>query len=152
MFNLFLNYVDKGRKDFLIHNPFVMTNQQIPIVVVEVHAVPFAVTEHFAVGTLTFLCPTAVSIGFEFVVPDINEAIFVDITLVKVRSDTGTTFCCMPSLFLTLFYRSKSFTLETRSFIERNLEFHRVKLLEKCRLFLKAIGGCWERSAEEKMK
>ena len=55
------------------------------------HAVTFAITEHFAVGALPFACPFAVAVRLEFVVPDVDEFIFVDIPLVEIGTDTRTT-------------------------------------------------------------
>ena len=67
-----------------------MTEQQIAVVVVQVHAVPLAVPVHFAVGTLSFAGPLPVTIGFEFIIPYVDEFIFIDIPLMEVRADART--------------------------------------------------------------
>ena len=42
--------------------PIIMTEQQIAVVIVQMHAVTFAITEHFAVGALPFACPFTVTV------------------------------------------------------------------------------------------
>ena len=56
--------------------PIIMTEQQIAVIVVQMHAVAFAIAEHFTVGALPFACPFTVTVRFEFVVPDVDEFIF----------------------------------------------------------------------------
>lgn len=69
--------------------PIIMTEQQIAVIVVQMHAVAFAIAEHFTVGTLPFACPFTVAVRFEFVVPDVDEFIFVDIPLWKLARRLG---------------------------------------------------------------
>ena len=57
----------------------------------QVHAIAFAVAEHLAVGAYSLFGPTAVAIGFEAIVPDIHEVILINVSLMEVRADTGTT-------------------------------------------------------------
>ena len=71
--------------------PIIMTEQQIAVIVVQMHAVAFAIAEHFTVGTLPFACPFTVAVRFEFVVPDVDEFIFVDIPLVEIGTNARTT-------------------------------------------------------------
>ena len=68
-----------------------MTEQQIAVVVIQVHAVPLAVPVHFTVGTLSFAGPFPVAIGFELIIPYVDEFIFIDIPLMEVGTDTRTT-------------------------------------------------------------
>ena len=55
------------------------------------HAVTFTVSVHFAVGTLAFAGPFAVTVRLELIVPDVDEFVFVDISLMEVGTDTRTT-------------------------------------------------------------
>ena len=45
----------------------------------------------FTVGTLPFACPFTVAVRFEFVVPDVDEFIFVDIPLMEIGTNARTT-------------------------------------------------------------
>ena len=57
----------------------------------QMHAVAFAVAEHFAVGAYSLFGPTAVAIIFKAIVPDIHEVILINVPLMEVRADAGTT-------------------------------------------------------------
>ena len=70
--------------------PIIMTEQQIAVIVVQMHAVAFAIAEHVAVGTLSFPGPFPVAIFLEAVVPDVDKAVFVDVSLVIVGADART--------------------------------------------------------------
>lgn len=67
-----------------------MANEQPALVVVEMHAVAFAIAPKGAIGTLAPARPRAVAKRLEAVVPHLHEIIGIDITLVKIGSDTGT--------------------------------------------------------------
>ena len=54
------------------------------------HAVPLAVPEHFTVGALSFARPFAVAVGFELIIPYVDEFIFVDIPLMEIGADART--------------------------------------------------------------
>ena len=69
----------------------VVTHQEILIIVVEVHAITFAVLPHFAIGTLALLGPATVAELLEAILPHIPEVILVDITLGEVGSYAGAT-------------------------------------------------------------
>lgn len=77
--------------------PIIMTEQQIAVIVVQMHAVAFAIAEHFTVGTLPFACPFTVAVRFEFVVPDVDEFIFIDIPLMEIGTNARTTGNMEPS-------------------------------------------------------
>ena len=61
-----------------------MTGDQVAAIVMEMHTASFAIAEHVAVCALSFSCPFPIAIFFEAVVPDINKAVFVDISLMEV--------------------------------------------------------------------
>jgi len=65
----------------------VMANQKVSIIVVQVHAVSFAIAEHGAIGTTAFFRPFAIAERLKTVVPDIHEIVFVNISLTKIRPD-----------------------------------------------------------------
>ena len=67
-----------------------MAGDQVAVIVVEMHAAPFAIAEHVAVGTLSFPGPFPVAIFLEAVVPDVDKAVFVDVSLVIVGADART--------------------------------------------------------------
>ena len=67
-----------------------MASNQVPILVVQVHSAAFAIAEHVAVGTLSFPGPFPVAIFLEAVVPDVDKAVFVDVSLVIVGADART--------------------------------------------------------------
>jgi hypothetical protein len=61
-----------------------VAKQQFGFIIVEVHAVSFAVTEHVAIGALAFVRPCPVAEWLELLIPDVDEAVFVDIAVVKI--------------------------------------------------------------------
>lgn len=67
-----------------------MTGDQVAAIVMEMHTASFAIAEHVAVCALSFSCPFPIAIFFEAVVPDINKAVFVDISLMEVGTDART--------------------------------------------------------------
>jgi len=56
-----------------------------------VHAISFAITEQVAIGTFALTGPFPVPEFFEAVVPHFHKIILVNIPLVVVGPDTGTT-------------------------------------------------------------
>ena len=69
----------------------VVTSHQPTVFVVQMHAIPFAIPEHGTVGTDSLASPFPMTKHFETMVPDFHEIILVDIPLVVIGSDAGTT-------------------------------------------------------------
>ena len=74
----------------LIVNSPIVAGDQVAVIVVEMHAAPFAIAEHVAICTLAFPCPFPVAVFLEAVVPYIYKTVFVDIPLVEIGTDTRT--------------------------------------------------------------
>ena len=55
------------------------------------HPVALAITEHLTICAFPFFSPLAVTIRFKLIIPDIDEIVFIDVPLVEVGPDTGTT-------------------------------------------------------------
>ena len=68
-----------------------MAHEQLPIGAVEVHAVALAVTKQLALGALALTRPLAIAVGPETVLPDVHEAVAIDVALVIVGPDAGAT-------------------------------------------------------------
>ena len=68
-----------------------MAEEQVLVIVVEVHAVTLAVLPHLAVSTLALLRPFAVAELLEAGLPHIPEVVFVDVTLREVGAHRGAT-------------------------------------------------------------
>ena len=67
-----------------------MTEHQTAVFAAKMHAVAFAEVEGFAVlAWFKFAHPTAVAIGFEAVLPDLPERVFVDVALIVFAANTG---------------------------------------------------------------
>lgn len=81
--------IREGKKLSIVNSPIV-AGDQVTVIVVEVHAAPFAIAEHIAISTHAFPCPSPVAIFLKAIVPNINEAVFVDVSLVEVGTDART--------------------------------------------------------------
>ena len=68
-----------------------MAKQQISLPVTQMHAVSFAITEKLTVGTLPFAHPLAVTIRLIFVIPHLHKVILINIALMIVGTDAGTS-------------------------------------------------------------
>ena len=68
----------------------VVAEEQVLVIVVEVHTVALAVLPHLAVGALALLRPCAIAELLEAVLPHIPEVVFVDVTLREVGAHRGT--------------------------------------------------------------
>ena len=55
------------------------------------HPVALAITEHLTIRAFPFFSPLAVTIRFKLIIPDIDEIVFIDVSLVEVRPYAGTT-------------------------------------------------------------
>ena len=66
-----------------------MADEQVLVIVVEVHAVALAVLPHLAVGALALLRPCTVAELLEAVLPHIPEVILIYITLREVGTYAG---------------------------------------------------------------
>ena len=73
----------------LLYQAVVVADEQVLIIVVEVHTIALAVLPHLAVGALALLCPGAVTKLLEARLPHIPEVILIYITLREV----GTHAC-----------------------------------------------------------
>ena len=62
---------------------------EVAVIVVEMHAVAFAVAEHLAVGTVAFACPVAVSVHLEAVFPYVPDVVLVDVALIETAANRG---------------------------------------------------------------
>ena len=69
----------------------VMAIQQLPVVVVQVHTAAQTVTEHLAAGALPLSGPFAVAERAEPIFPNLPEIIAIDIPLVEIAPDGGTS-------------------------------------------------------------
>ena len=69
----------------------VVANQELAIIIAEVHAVAFAVAEHFAIGTFVFLHPITMAVFLETIVPNVPETILVDVALMVVGANAGAS-------------------------------------------------------------
>ena len=74
----------------LLRKPMVVADEQVFVIVVEVHTVALAVLPHLAVGALALLRPRAVAELLEAVLPHIPEVILVDIALREISTHTCT--------------------------------------------------------------
>ena len=61
------------------------------VAIAEVHAAAFAITVHIAVGTLVAVHPFAVAVNLKAVFPHIHEIVFINIALMIVGADAGTS-------------------------------------------------------------
>ena len=64
----------------------VVAGQDAAVAVTQVHSAALAVTPHLAVAALTRLHPTAVTVRFEAVLPDIPKVISMDIALMVIAA------------------------------------------------------------------
>ena len=65
----------------------VLANLQFAVAVAQVEAVALAIAPHLALGALVFLHPLAVAIHLVLVLPDVPEAVLVDVALMVVAAD-----------------------------------------------------------------
>ena len=65
----------------------VLTNLQFPIPIAQVESVALAIAPHLTVGALISLHPFTVAINTELVLPNIPEALLIDVALVIVAAD-----------------------------------------------------------------
>ena len=61
-----------------------MAHQQITLIVMQMHAITFAIAKHFALFTFAFTRPFAVAEILETFVPYIHEIVLIDIPLIEV--------------------------------------------------------------------
>ena len=74
----------------LFGEPVEMAEEKVSFFVAKVHTAAFAVAEHLAVSAGILAHPVAIAIGLKAVFPYVPEAVFVDISLMIVGTDTGT--------------------------------------------------------------
>ena len=67
-----------------------MAQEQLSLVVVEVHTVALAIAPQATIGAFTAAGPRAIAKGLEAIVPHIHKVIGIDISLVKIGADAGT--------------------------------------------------------------
>ena len=68
-----------------------MAEQQLLVVVIEVHTATFTVLEEITAGALAFLSPRAVAIFLETVLPHIPKIVVVDVALMEIGADRGAS-------------------------------------------------------------
>lgn len=68
-----------------------MAKQQFAFVVAQVHPVPPAISEVFAFRALFVPHPFPMPVRIEFTFPYLHEIVFVDIALMIIRPDAGTS-------------------------------------------------------------
>ena len=68
-----------------------MAKQEISFAIAEVHAVALTITKILTVGTVACPHPFPMAVGGIAVLPDIHKVILVDVTLMVVGTDTGTS-------------------------------------------------------------
>ena len=95
-----------------------MTGDQVAAIVMEMHTASFAIAEHVAVCALSFSCPFPIAIFFEAVVPDINKAVFVDISLMEVGTDARTAGYRYVDQYLSLIHISNHRDREYRRYAD----------------------------------
>ena len=66
-----------------------MADEEVLVVVVEVHAIALAVLPHLAVSTIALFRPCTVAELLEAVLPHIPEVVTIDVSLREVRSHRG---------------------------------------------------------------
>ena len=76
-------------RNALLRKPMVVADEQVFVIVVEVHTIALAVLPHLAVGALALLRPRAVAELLEAVLPHIPEVIPIDIALREVGAYRG---------------------------------------------------------------
>ena len=68
-----------------------MAKKQIAVVIMKVHAIAFAITKHLTVSAFALTRPFPLTEFLEFVIPNINKAIFIYIPLMVVSANTRTS-------------------------------------------------------------
>ena len=68
-----------------------MAEQKLAIIATKMHAITLTVTEVLTLGTLVFLHPLTMTIGVVTVFPYFHEVVLIDIALIIVGTDTGTS-------------------------------------------------------------
>ena len=67
-----------------------MAEEQLAVVVAQMHATAATVAEIATVGTLVAPHPLAIAIGLETAFPNLHEIVVVDVALMIVGTQTGT--------------------------------------------------------------
>ena len=68
----------------------VLANLQLPVAIAEVETVALAIAPHLATGALVGLHPFTVAVDLELVLPNVPEAVLINVALMIVAADAET--------------------------------------------------------------
>jgi len=68
-----------------------MAEDEIAVIVSEVHAIALAVFPIFAIGAIAFTHPRSIPIEFESLLPDVHKVILIDIALMIICPYAGAS-------------------------------------------------------------
>lgn len=66
-----------------------VANQEVAIIITEVHPITKAVLPAFTSGTGSSFCPTTVAVLFEPILPYLPKVVVMDVALLVIKTDTG---------------------------------------------------------------
>ena len=72
------------------YNPLLMTKEELPFVIVQMHTVTFTITEKATIRTFTLTCSLTITEHLKALLPYFHKVIFINIALMKITAYAGT--------------------------------------------------------------
>ena len=72
------------------YNPFLMTKQEVSIVIVQMHTIALTITEKATISTLSLTGPLTITKYLKTFFPHFHKIIFINIALMEITANAGT--------------------------------------------------------------